>query len=66
MARVFRLLRTGLLGRFVLVLAAVGLIPLIIIPWLVNLTRDSVVDQILITHSVTARTTAGRVDAWSR
>ncbi len=65
-ARLGRLLRTGLLGRFVLVLAAVGLIPLIIIPWLVELTRDSVTDQILITHSVTARTTAGRVDAWIR
>ena len=66
MARFGRLLRTGLLGRFVLVLAAVGLIPLIIIPWLVNLTRDSVVDQILVTHSVTARTSAARVDAWIR
>jgi len=50
----------------VLVLGAVGLIPLVIIPWLVNQTRDSVVDQILVTHSVTARTTAGRVDAWIR
>ena len=49
-----------------LVLAAVGLIPLIIIPWLVQLTRDSVMDQILTTHSVTARTTAARVDAWIR
>lgn len=65
-ARFGRLLRTGLLGRFVLVLAAVGLIPLVIIPWLVDQTRDSVVDQILVTHSVTARTTAGRVDAWIR
>lgn len=65
-ARLGRLLRTGLLGRFVLVLGAVGLIPLVIIPWLVNQTRDSVVDQILVTHSVTARTTAGRVDAWIR
>ena len=37
-----------------------------IIPWLVQLTRDSVVEQILITHSVTARTTAARVDAWIR
>lgn len=61
-----RLLRTGLLGRFILVLGAVGLIPLIIIPWLVQLTRDSVTDQILTTHSVTARTTAARVDAWIR
>ncbi len=61
-----RLLRTGLLGRFILVLGAVSLIPLIIIPWLVNLTRDSVTDQILRTHSVTARTTAARVDAWIR
>lgn len=66
LARFGRRLRTGLLGRFVLVLAAVGLIPLVIIPWLVNLTRDSVTDQILITHSVTARTTAARVDAWIR
>ena len=54
-ARLGRLLRSGLLGRFVMVLAAVGLIPLIIIPWLVQLTRDSVTDQILTTHSVTAR-----------
>jgi len=61
-----RLVRTGLLGRFILVLAAVSLIPLIIIPWLVQLTRDSVMDQILTTHSVTARTTAARVDAWIR
>ncbi len=61
-----RLLRTGLLGRFILVLGAVSLIPLIIIPWLVNLTRDSVTEQILRTHSVTARTTAARVDAWIR
>ncbi len=66
LARFGRLLRTGLLGRFVLVLAAVSLIPLIIIPWLVRLTRESVTDQILITHSVTARTTAARVDAWIR
>jgi hypothetical protein len=64
--RFFRLLRTGLLGRFILVLGAVGLIPLVIIPWLVELTRTSVTDQILTTHSVTARTTAGRVDAWIR
>ena len=66
LARFGRLLRTGLLGRFVLVLGAVGLIPLIIIPWLVQLTRDAVMDQILTTHSVTARTTAARVDAWIR
>ena len=66
LARFGRLLRTGLLGRFVLVLGAVGLIPLIIIPWLVQLTRDSVMDQVLTTHSVTARTTAARVDAWIR
>jgi hypothetical protein len=65
-AKFGRLLRTGLLGRFVLVLGAVGLIPLIIIPWLVQLTRDSVMDQILTTHSVAARTTAARVDAWVR
>lgn len=62
--RFARLLRTGLLGRFIMVLAAVGLIPLIIIPWLVRLTRDRVIDQILTTHAVTARTTAARVDAW--
>jgi serine/threonine-protein kinase len=61
-----RRLRTGLLGRFILVLAAVGLIPLIMIPWLVELTRDSVTEQILKTHSVMARTTAARVDAWIR
>ncbi len=66
LVRFGRLLRNGLLGRFVLVLGAVGLIPLVIIPWLVQLTRDSVVEQILTTHSVTARTTAGRVDAWIR
>lgn len=65
-ARFGRLLRNGLLGRFVLVLGAVGLIPLVIIPWLVRLTRDAVTDQILTTHSVTARTTADRVDAWIR
>ena len=65
-ARLGQRLRTGLLGRFVLVLGAVGLIPLIIIPWLVSLTRDSVMDQVLRTHSVAARTTAGRVDAWVR
>ncbi|MEO8500426.1 MAG: serine/threonine protein kinase [Vicinamibacteria bacterium] len=65
-ARFGRLLRTGLLGRFVLVLASVGLIPLVIIPWLVQLTRESVTDQILKTHSVTARATAARVDAWIR
>ena len=64
--RFFRSLRTGLLGRFVLVLGAVSLIPLIIVPWLVGLTRESVVDQILTTHSVTARTTAARIDAWIR
>lgn len=66
LARFARLLRSGLLGRFVLVLGAVGLIPLIIVPWLVELTRDSVVDQILTTHSVAARSTADRVDAWIR
>ncbi|MBK5255015.1 MAG: serine/threonine protein kinase [Vicinamibacteria bacterium] len=66
LAKFARLLRTGLLGRFVLVLGAVGLIPLIIVPWLVQLTRDSVTEQILTTHSVAARTTAARVDAWIR
>ena len=61
-----RLLRFGLLGRFVLVLGCVGLIPLVIIPWLVNLTREAVTDQILMTHSVAARSTAARVDGWIR
>jgi serine/threonine-protein kinase len=50
----------------VLVLASVGLIPLIIVPWLVQRTRDAVIDQILATHSVAARTTAARVDSWIR
>ncbi len=40
--------------------------PLIIIPWLVQLTENAVTEQILTTHSVTARTTAARVDAWIR
>lgn len=66
LARLARLLGNGLLGRFVLVLGAVGLIPLVIIPWLVQLTREAVTDQILTTHAVTARTTAARVDAWIR
>jgi hypothetical protein len=66
LARLGKSLGKGLLGRFVVVLSAVGLIPLVIIPWLVELTRDSVTDQILITHSVTARATAARVDAWIR
>lgn len=65
-AALLRLLRTGLLGRFVAVLGSVSLIPLVIIPWLVQLTRDSVMDQILKTHSVIARTTAARVDGWIR
>lgn len=60
----FKRFRSGLLGRFVAVLAAVGLIPLVIVPWLVQKTHDSVIDQILRTHSVAARTTAARVDSW--
>ena len=57
-------LRLGLLARIALALAAVGLIPLSIVPYLVRLNREAITDQVLRTHAVAARSTATRIEAF--
>ena len=56
--------RLGLLGRTVVALAAAALVPLGVIPYLVELNRAGVSEQVLRTHAVAARTTASRVQAF--
>jgi hypothetical protein len=60
----FRLPRLGLLARVILGLAAVGFIPLAIVPYLLALNSDAFSTQVLKTHAVTARTTGERIAAF--
>lgn len=58
-------LRVGLLGRVALALAAVGLLPLAFTSVrLLRMNRDALVDQVLRTHIVAAKTAAERVAAF--
>jgi hypothetical protein len=58
-------LRFGLLPRVALALAAVGLLPLLIVSvGLVRFNRDALVEQVLRTHIVAAHTAADRVSAF--
>ncbi len=59
-----RLKGLNLLTRFSLALAAVGLIPLAVIPYLVRLNREAVTDQVLRTHAVAARSSAARIESF--
>lgn len=57
--------RLGLLGRLGLALAAVGLLPLAITSVrLLRINRDTLEEQVLRTHTVAAKTAAGRVAAF--
>jgi len=56
--------RFGLLPRVALALAAVGLLPLLVVSLgLVQFNREALYDQVLRTHIVAARTAADRIDA---
>ena len=57
-------LRYGLLGRVVTALAAVGLIPLAVVPFLLRINRDAMTEQVLRTHTVAARAAAARVESY--
>jgi serine/threonine-protein kinase len=59
--RAVKAFQIGLLGRVALALAAVGLVPLAVVPYLVRLNRHAMADQVLRIHAVAARTTAARV-----
>ncbi|HEX3529318.1 MAG TPA: serine/threonine protein kinase [Thermoanaerobaculia bacterium] len=57
-------IRFGLLPRVALALAAVGLLPLLMVSLgLVRLNREALYDQVLRTHIVAAHTAADRIDA---
>lgn len=57
--------RLGLLGRVALALAAVGLLPLALTSGrLLRMNRESLVEQVLRTHTVAAKTAADRVAAF--
>ena len=57
-------LRFGLLPRVALALAAVGLLPLLMVSLgLVRMNREAMYDQVLRTHIVAASTAADRIDA---
>ena len=57
-------IRFGLLPRVALALAAVGLLPLLMVSLgLVQLNRDALYEQVLRTHTVAASTAADRIDA---
>lgn len=57
-------LGTGLLERTVFSLAVVGLAPLLLVPYLIDLNRAVVTEQVLRTHALAARSTAARVEAF--
>ncbi|HBL30726.1 MAG TPA: hypothetical protein DD490_28150, partial [Acidobacteria bacterium] len=58
-------LRIGLLGRVAVALAAVGLLPLALVSYrLVQINREAMVEQVLRTHIVAAKTAAERVAAF--
>jgi HAMP domain-containing protein len=55
----------GLLVKIALALAAVGIVPLVLAAFqLVHVNRDALIEQLLRTHAVAARTAADRVDAF--
>ncbi len=59
----FRLAKLGLTARSALALCAVGLLPLGIVPFLVDLNRDAMETQVLRLHAVAAKSAAARVQA---
>ncbi len=62
---VFRVRAPGLLGRIGLALAAVGLVPLALATFqLARVSREEIVEQLLRTHTVAARTAAEAIDAF--
>ena len=62
---VFRIRAPGLLGRIGLALAAVGLVPLALATFqLARVSREEIVEQLLRTHTVAARTAAEAIDAF--
>ena len=59
--------RPSLLTSISLSLAAVGLIPLLLVSFrLVRVNQDALLDQVLATHSIAARTAATRVESFLR
>lgn len=57
--------RFGLLPRIGLALAAVGLLPLAFaVAWLSSINREAMEDQVLRSHTVAARATAARLEAF--
>jgi len=57
--------RPGLLVQIGLALAVVGVVPLVLAAWsLVGVNREALVEQLLRTHTVSARTTADAIDAF--
>ena len=59
----FRLAKLGLTARSALALCTVGLLPLGIVPFLVDLNRDAMETQVLRLHAVAAKSAASRVQA---
>jgi hypothetical protein len=59
-----RAMSMGLLGRTTLALAVVGLVPLLVVPWIIGLNRDAMTEQVLRLHAVAAQGTAARVAAY--
>jgi hypothetical protein len=63
--RLPRLRRLGLLGRVALALAAVGLLPLVILSaGLVGVNREAMLEQVQRTHAVAAQTAAAQTTAF--
>ncbi|MGE0639004.1 MAG: serine/threonine protein kinase [Thermoanaerobaculia bacterium] len=57
--------RPGLLLQIGLALAIVGVVPLAMTVWsLISVNREALVDQLLRTHTVSARTTADAIDSF--
>lgn len=57
--------RLGLLGKIVLVLIAVGLVPLAVAAWqLIGLNKRAFQDQVLRLHAIAVRATTERIDAY--
>src|SRR5262245_59547170 len=59
----WRLAKLSLMARASLALAAVGLAPLGVVPFLWGMNRDAMEDQVLRLHAVAARSAAERVFA---